>query len=209
MALIFVTSNRHKFEEVREIAAKHGLELEMHDLPLKEVQADEIEEIASQSASDACASFGKPCFVEDAGLFVRALRGFPGPYSSYVFRTLGNSGLLKLMTGVKDRRAEFRSALAYCEPGSKPLVFRGRVTGSVGYEARGSGGFGFDPVFLPDKGDGRTFAEMTIAEKNELSHRAQAVKKFLKWYLEKVEGHLEPKGTAGINPPCAPRKKPF
>jgi len=193
MALIFVTGNRHKFEEVSEIAAKHGLKLEMRDLPCKEIQADELEEIARQSAVDACASLGKPCFVEDAGLFVRALRGFPGPYSSYVFRTLGNSVLLKLMAGVSDRSAEFRSAVGYCEPGSKPSVFQGRITGSVGYEARGSKGFGFDPIFSPDKGDGRTFAEMTIAEKNALSHRAQAIKKFLKWYLKKVGGYPKTK----------------
>jgi len=185
MALIFVTGNRHKFEEVSEIAAKHGLKLEMRDLPCKEVQADELEEIASQSAADACASLGKPCFVEDAGLFVRALRGFPGPYSSYVFRTLGNSGLLKLMAGVSDRRAEFRSAVGYCEPGSKPTVFQGRIRGNIALEARGSKGFGFDPIFLADKGGDRTFAEMTITKKNELSHRAKAIKKFLKWYTQR------------------------
>jgi len=185
MALIFVTGNRHKFEEVGEIAAGHGLKLEMRDLPCKEIQADELEEIARQSAVDACSSLGKPCFVEDAGLFVHALRGFPGPYSSYVFRTIGNDGLLKLMASIGDRRAEFRSAVSYCEPGSKPSVFRGRVKGCIGFEARGSKGFGFDPIFSPDEGDGRTFAEMTITEKNELSHRAQAIKRFLKYYAQR------------------------
>lgn len=185
MALIFVTGNRHKFEEVSEIAAEHGLKLDMRDLPCKEIQADELEEIARQSAVDACSSLGKPCFVEDAGLFVHALRGFPGPYSSYVFRTIGNDGLLKLMASIGDRRAEFRSAVGYCEPGSKPTVFTGKVEGNISPEARGTQGFGFDPIFVPSEGDGRTFAKMTVAEKNVISHRARAIKKFLKWYTQR------------------------
>ena len=185
MALIFVTGNRHKFEEVSEIAAKHGLKLEMRDLPCEEIQADELEEVASQSAVDACTLLGKPCFVEDAGLSVRAFRGFPGPYSSYVFRTMGNDGLLKLMANLNDRRAEFRSAVGYCKPNSKPIIFSGRVRGKIAPRARGSHGFGFDPIFVPSEGGGRTFAEMTVAEKNVISHRARAIKKFLKWYTQR------------------------
>jgi XTP/dITP diphosphohydrolase len=185
MALIFVTGNRHKFEEVSEIAAKHGIKLEMRDLPCEEIQADELEEIASQSAVDACTLLGKPCFVEDAGLFVRALGGFPGPYSNYVFRKIGNDGLLKLMANVKDRRAEFRSAIGYCEPDSKPVIFSGMVRGKITPRARGSHGFGFDPIFLAERGGGRTFAEMKTTKKNELSHRAQAIEKFLKWYIQR------------------------
>ena len=185
MALIFVTGNRHKFEEIGEIAAKQGLKLEMRDLPCKEIQADELEEVARQSAVDACTLLGKPCFVEDAGLFVRALRDFPGPYSSYVFRTIGNNGLLKLTVNMKNRRAEFRSAVSYCKPNSKPLIFSGRVVGKIALRPRGSHGFGFDPIFVPSEGDGRTFAEMAIAEKNALSHRARAAKKFLKWYIQR------------------------
>lgn len=189
MTLIFVTGNRHKFEEVRQIADEYGVELEMRNVRGIEIQADELGDIARSSAVDICALLKRPCFVEDAGLFVRALRGFPGPYSSYVFRTIGNSGLLKLMVGMSDRQAEFRSAVGYCEPGSKPMVFRGRVKGSIGFKVRGSGGFGFDPIFSPDEGAGRTFAEMTIAEKNELSHRAQAIKRFLKYYVQRKKVH--------------------
>lgn len=182
MALIFVTGNRHKFEEVSEIAAKQGLKLEMRDLPCREVQADELEEIARQSAIDACASLGKPCFVEDAGLFVQALRGFPGPYSSYVFRTIGNEGLLRLMVGVINRQAEFRSVVAYCEPRRKPRVFTGKVKGSISLKTRGAQGFGYDPIFLA-KSTGKTFGEMEISRKNKISHRGRSFEKFIKWYL--------------------------
>lgn len=182
MALIFVTGNRHKFEEVSEIAANQGLKLEMRELACREVQADELEEIARQSAIDACASLGKPCFVEDAGLFVQALRGFPGPYSSYVFRTIGNKGLLRLMVGVSNRQAEFRSVVAYCKPRGKPRVFTGKVKGSISLETRGTQGFGYDPIFLA-KHIGKTFGEMKISRKNKISHRGRSFEKFIKWYL--------------------------
>jgi len=127
MALIFVTSNRHKFEEVSEIAVRHNIELEHNNTPYIEIQADELEQVVRPSVQQACALIRKPCFAEDAGLFVRGLRGFPGPYSNFVFRTLGNEGLLKLMSGERDRRAEFRSAVGYWEPGEKPEVFMGKV----------------------------------------------------------------------------------
>lgn len=191
MALIFATGNRHKFKEASELASKYGLELEMRDVNYEEIQADELEEIARHGAEKACALLGRPCFVEDAGLFVRALSDFPGPYSSYVFRTIGNEGLLKLMAGVSDRRAEFRSVVAYCEPSSRPVSFEGKVRGIVTLEARGSRGFGFDPIFAPRGASGRTFAEMAIGEKNKFSHRAKAIEGLLEWYLEKSGGRLE------------------
>jgi len=184
MTLAFVTSNRHKFEEAEKIAQGHGIELEHRDVPYIEIQADDLADVAKPSAQQASALLRAPCFVEDAGLFVRALGGFPGPYSSYVFQTLGNGGLLKLMRGEKDRRAEFRSAVGYCEPGKKPRVFEGKVAGILSPEARGSRGFGFDPIFAASEGDGRTFAEMSTEEKNEMSHRARAIEKFLKWYTK-------------------------
>jgi XTP/dITP diphosphohydrolase len=185
MALIFATSNRHKFEEVRAIAAKHGVKLEMCDVQCDEIQADNLGDIASFSAKEACRILGKLCFVEDAGLFVRALRGFPGPYSNYVFRTIGKEGLLKLMAGVKDRRAEFRSAISYCESKTTLRIFSGKVCGSITTKPKGSQGFGFDPIFTPERGNGRTFAEIPTVEKNKYSHRAKAMRKFLKWYVQK------------------------
>ena len=185
MALIFVTSNRHKLEEASEVAARHGIELQHRDTPYIEIQADKLEDIVRPSAQQACALLGAPCFVEDAGLLIRALRGFPGPYSNFVFKTLGNEGILKLLAGETDRRAEFVSAVGYCEPGQKPEVFTGRVEGTIALESRGTRGFGFDPVFVPSEGDGRTFAEMTTSEKNRLSHRARSLETFFSWHKQK------------------------
>ncbi|MGC8817551.1 MAG: XTP/dITP diphosphatase [Candidatus Hadarchaeum sp.] len=184
MALTFVTSNQHKFQEVSELAVKRGIEVVHYKWRYVEIQADDLEEIARASAKEVSAQLKCPCFVEDAGLFVMALKGFPGPYSNYVFRTLGNSGILKLMSGVNNRDAEFRSAVGYCEPGGEPMVFVGRVEGEIAEQVRGQGGFGFDPIFIPREGDGRTFAEMPVSEKNLFSHRARAVDRFLNWFIE-------------------------
>ena len=187
MRLIFVTGNRYKFEEASELAAGYGLELEQRDTPYIEIQADELEKIVRPGAQQACALLRAPCFVEDAGLFVRVLRGFPGAYSKYVFRTIGNEGVLKLMHGESDRRAEFKSAVGYCELGKKPFVFAGKAGGTITLEPRGSKGFGFDPIFSPDGGGGKTFAELSTSEKNRLSHRGRAVEAFFKWYLHRSE----------------------
>lgn len=184
MALIFVTSNRHKFEEVSELAAKHGIELEQRDTPYIEIQAEKLEDVVRPGVQQACAILKAPCFLEDAGLFVRALRDFPGPYSKFVFRTLGNQGLLKLLSGESDRRAEFRSAVGYCEPGKKPEVFTGKVRGTIAPEAKGAYGFGFDPIFLAENTD-KTFGEMEVWEKNKFSHRARAIEAFFSWYKQR------------------------
>ncbi|KXB02580.1 hypothetical protein AKJ43_01450 [candidate division MSBL1 archaeon SCGC-AAA261D19] len=181
MTLNFVTSNRKKFEEAKLIAESHGIELNHRNVPYVEIQDDRLVEIVKPSAQQACALIGEPCFVEDSGLFVEEMGGFPGPYSSYVYRRLGNGGILKLMEDRENRRAKFMSAVGYCEPGSKPTVFKGMVEGSIAFEPSGSKGFGFDPIFIPDGGGGRTFAEMTSKMKNAFSHRAEAIGKFVKW----------------------------
>lgn len=185
MALIFVTTNRHKFEEAGKIAARHGIEIKRHDAPYIEIQADELEDVVRPGVQQACALLKVPCFAEDAGLFIRAFQGFPGPYSNYVFRTLGNNGMLKLMEGESGRKAEFMSAVGYCEPRQKPEVFMGKVEGTIAPEAMGTLGFGFDPIFVASEGDGRTFAEMSTSEKNRLSHRARALETFFRWYKQK------------------------
>lgn len=185
MAVIFVTTNRYKFEEASELAARHGIEIERRNMPYIEIQADDLEEIIQVGVQQACALLKASCFAEDAGLFIRAFRGFPGPYSNFVFRTLGNEGILKLMANESDRRAEFRAAVGYCEPGQKPKIFAGKVEGTITLEAKGARGFGFDPIFSPNEGDGRTFAEISAAEKNKFSHRARAIEGFFNWLKQR------------------------
>jgi len=187
--VLLASRNVHKYMEAKRIFSAHGLSLALLRVKAPEIQSESLEEIAKFRALHVAREWRLPVISEDAGLFVDALRGFPGPYSSYVYKTIGCKGLLKLMEGVEDRSAQFRSAIAYSDGGSgEPLCFVGAVRGRISTEERGTRGFGFDPIFIPDEGDGRTFAEMSTEEKNAYSHRARAVKSFIKWYLGRLGG---------------------
>ena len=178
----FVTSNIHKFQEARRVLSEYKLATAKLKVEAVEIQDDSLENIAKFSALDAVKNCGLPIFVEDAGLFVEALSGFPGPYSSYVYRTVGTKGILKLMENVEKRDAYFQSVIAFCSPEEEPICFRGKVEGKISVEERGTLGFGYDPIFKPHAGDGRTFAEMATEDKNSYSHRAEALRKFAEWY---------------------------
>jgi XTP/dITP diphosphohydrolase len=183
--VFFATGNIHKFHEARNILTRLDIAVGMLKMKDTEIQSDSLAEIAQTSARDVFKRSSLPVIVEDAGLFVDALKGFPGPYAAYVYKTVGNKGLLKLMEGAENRKARFWSAIAYCDSSSRaPVVFEGEAEGEITVAERvgnGKSGFGFDPVFKPD-GSAKTFAEMTLEEKNCFSHRAKAVRKFAEWY---------------------------
>jgi len=174
----FVTGNIGKVSEVVKMADP-DIKIEQIDYDYPEIQVDELEEVASYGAKHSSQTLGKSIIVEDSGLFIDALGGFPGPYSAYVFKTLGNEGILKLLRGESCRTATFRSVVGYCEPGGEPLLFVGSVDGVITGEMRGEGGFGYDPIFASGE---RTFGEMLLEEKNEISHRRGAFEAFLDWF---------------------------
>jgi XTP/dITP diphosphohydrolase len=178
----FVTSNIHKFQEARRVLSEYKIATAKLKVEAVEIQDDNIENIAKASVLDAVKNCGLPVFVEDAGLFIEALNGFPGPYSRYVYDTVGVNGILKLMKNIEDRGAYFMSVIAFGSPEEQPVCFVGRVEGKISLRKRGTAGFGYDPIFKPLKGDGRTFAEMTTAQKNRFSHRAGALREFAEWY---------------------------
>jgi XTP/dITP diphosphohydrolase len=178
----FVTSNIHKFQEARQVLSEYKLATAKLKVEAVEIQDDSLENIAKFSALDAVKNCGLPVFVEDAGLFVEALKGFPGPYSKYVYNTVGLKGILKLMKNVENRSAYFMSVVAFATPEEQPTCFVGKVEGTISLQERGTKGFGYDPIFVPIERKGRTFAEMTTTEKNMLSHRAGALRKFAEWY---------------------------
>jgi XTP/dITP diphosphohydrolase len=183
--IYFITSNKHKFLEVKDIAEKYDFHIEQLPGEKLEIQSNNLLDIARTAALYAYLRLGKPVLVEDAGLFIEKLNGFPGPYSSYVYKTLGLDGVLKLLEGIEDRRACFRSAsvLVY-----EPYIISaiGEVCGTIIEEPRGSRGFGFDPIFIPE-GSNKTFAEMNVEEKNRYSHRAKAVDKVFKTLKEHLQ----------------------
>ena len=183
--VFFATGNIHKFHEAANIMTELDIAVGMLRVKNIEIQSDSLVEIAQTSVRDAFNRCNLPIVVEDAGLFVDALKGFPGPFAAYAYKTIGNIGLLKLIENVKDRKTQFKSALAYCDSGTEvPLVFRGEANGEVTFVERsgsGNSGFGFDPIFQPDK-SAKTFGEMTLEEKNRFSHRAKAFRNFAEWY---------------------------
>jgi len=183
--VFFATNNINKFNEAHRLLAGYGIAVGMLRVKAAEIQSANLREIAQTSAQDALKRCHLPVIVEDAGLFIDALHGFPGPYAAYAYKTIGNKGLLKLMENVDDRKATFQSVIAYCDSYSgAPMCFEGEVAGKITTEERmgnGKSGFGFDPIFQPS-GSEKTFAEMTIEEKNGFSHRAKAVRKFAEWY---------------------------
>ena len=173
MKLYFVTGNRGKFEEARRILAECGVELEMlPEAPKLEIQSMDVLEVARTAAYTAYLATGKPVVVEDTGLYIDALKGFPGTYAAHVYNTIGIRGVLKLLEGVEDRRARFVTAVVAVVP---PRIVEavGITEGVITGEPRGGSGFGFDPIFEPLGAD-KTFAEMSVEEKNRWSHRGKA-----------------------------------
>jgi XTP/dITP diphosphohydrolase len=162
-----------------------GIAVGMLRVKGKEIQSDNISEIAENCASNAFNLCRIPLIVEDAGLFIDALEGFPGPYSAYVYRTIQNKGILKLMENIQNRKATFCSAIVFYSQETGSQFFEGKTEGEITFTERSNNdnsGFGFDPIFQPEQSK-KTFAEMPLEEKNYVSHRAKAVNKFAKWYI--------------------------
>lgn len=184
MEVLFITSNEGKFREVQSMGEGYGIDVEWHEEKYLEPQGSNLKEIARASAESLTEKLDKPFIIEDSGLFIEGLNGFPGPYSSYVYKTIGNEGINKLVQDIENRKAYFLAVVAYFD-GEKVHTFEGRVDGEIITQIRGEKGFGFDPVFL--YGD-RTFAEMDSQEKNDVSHRRNAFENFFKWLSEDLTG---------------------
>ncbi len=172
--LVFITSNKGKFAEAAVRLAPIGYTVVQQDLGYPEVQADSLQEVAQFGVESVQKRVQSAFFLEDSGLFVSSLAGFPGVYSKYVFLTIGLRGVLQLMKVKTDRTAVFRSVVAYSQPGEETEFFVGECPGTLTYEPQGMGGFGYDPIFIPKGGD-RTFADMTTQEKTRLSHRGKSL----------------------------------
>ena len=176
--LFFVSSNNHKYQEAKIILDSLGINIGYLKSDLEEIQSNSLDAIAMAKARDAFSKFKKPVIIEDDGLFIDSIDGFPGPYSSYVFKTIGTKGILNLLKN--NRKAKFVSIITYCD--KKTLQsFEGKLDGRISKSQEGKG-WGFDPIFIPNNYR-KTFAELN--NKNELSHRYKALKKFSKWYLHK------------------------
>ena len=180
--LFFVSSNADKYREVQAILDSLGIHVGHVRHSLEEIQSHSLEKIAEKKARDAFDLFRIPVIVEDAGLFVQDLGGFPGPFSSYVFQTIGNRGILQLMR--QNRNAMFVSVVAFCSEGVLK-TFGARLSGRISRTQKGKG-WGYDPIFIAG-GEAKTFAQLD--DKDTLSHRFRALKKFSRWYLRMRESN--------------------
>jgi len=179
--VLFASSNTNKYEEAKKILAEFDIELDFFQTDLVEIQDDSLAKIAVQKALNAYDKCKKPVIIEDDGLFIESLSGFPGPYSSYIFNTIGNNGILKLMGDNRD--AQFVAIIAFCDSSNEPTLFESRVAGTISKNIQ-DGGWGYDPIFIPEK-QNKTYAELT--NKNKLSHRYESLKKFASWFNSKRE----------------------
>lgn len=168
--LVFVTSNRGK---VREAEAVLERALDNLALDLPEIQSLDLEEVVRSKVAAAWQQLRRPVLVEDTGLELVGLQGFPGPLIKWLLVSVGPEGIARIAHAFGDSRARAR-CLVCAGDGEAEILGNGVVEGSIAVEPRGSGGFGWDSVFMPDDGGGRTYGEMEEDEKNLISHRRKA-----------------------------------
>tara|TARA_B100002052_G_scaffold291934_1_gene312730 strand:+ start:2476 stop:3075 length:600 start_codon:yes stop_codon:yes gene_type:complete len=186
--ILFLTSNEGKLREAKHALGPKGYEIVSfiggtNNVQLVEIQAKDLVTVAHSKIEQAESYLVNThqidgVMVEDAGFFIDEYPGFPGVYSAHILESLGLEGILRLMHGCKNRGAEFRATIVL-QIESEKIVAQGRCRGHISEEIRGSEGFGYDPLFIPDDGDGRTFAEMTLDEKKVLSHRGNAMERLV------------------------------
>ena len=178
--LSFATSNENKFQEAERILSNLGVQINFFKTILEEMQSDSISDIAQQKAIDAYNRIQKPVIIEDDGLFIESLNGFPGPYSSYAYDTIGNKGIMNLLGNSEVRHAKFVSIIAYCDESLNPKLFESSIPGKISSVIE-EGGWGYDPIFIP-AGESKTYAN--VSDKDKFSHRAASLKKFSNWFLD-------------------------
>ncbi len=174
MKILFATGNPGKLKEVKRRFEREGIEVEQLDAPYPEIQSDSLREVVEHGLKWLGQQHpGKAIMIDDSGLFIDALNGFPGVFSAYALKSMGCAGILKLLDGVENRGAIFQCCAGFVDSGGKIRTASGVVEGEIIYEERGSEGFGYDPIFKPT-GHDLTFAEMPLDEKNKISHRGKA-----------------------------------
>jgi len=190
MKLVFATSNQNKAKEIQQLVPDFIQIITLNDInQVEEIPetSDTIEGNATQKMEYIVANFGIDCFADDTGLEIESLNGEPGVYSARYAGEDKNADnnmnlVLRKMQGVSNRKARFKTVISLSLNGENYL-FEGIVNGEIRNEKVGDAGFGYDPIFEPEKA-GITFAEMNTVEKNQMSHRARAFKKMVDFLAE-------------------------
>ncbi|MBM3232904.1 non-canonical purine NTP pyrophosphatase [Candidatus Pacearchaeota archaeon] len=177
MALCFITGNKNKFLEVKEIIG----DVEQLEMDLPELQSLDSREIITAKLKEALKHHKGPCIVEDTSLSLFALNGFPGPFIKWFMESLGLEGISSLVSRLQNPLAKATTVIGYAASPAEIHFFEGSIDGEI-VQPQGDKKFGWDPIFKP-KGCQMTFAQMTQSEKNDISMRREALKK-LKGFLE-------------------------
>lgn len=172
MKLRLITSNIGKVMEYRDEFNNLGIEMEHFPHSYDEVQASDLQEVVEKGMESLRSEGLSNFIIDDTGLFIESLKGFPGVWSAYVQKTIGNPGIIKLLVG-QSRKAEFRTCIG-CDLDGETIIVTGVCEGYITEGAHGSEGFGYDPIFTHDSE--RTFAELPLDEKNSVSHRGKAIR---------------------------------
>jgi XTP/dITP diphosphohydrolase len=183
MQLIFATNNNHKFSEISDLLGNSFTLLSLKEVGIEEDIPEDLPTIEGNALFKAKYIYGKTgmnVFADDTGLEIEELNGDPGVHSARFagsekdFRA-NTRKVLSLLEGKTNRKAKFKTVIALVLNGSE-FLFEGTVNGIILPEERGTGGFGYDPIFIPE-GENKSFAEMSLNEKNRISHRARAFEK--------------------------------
>lgn len=181
--IYFITGNKGKVVEAQNKFLELNIEVIQKNVGYPEIQAINLEDVALYGAEHIQKRISHPFILEDAGLFIESLNGFPGVYSSYIYHTIGLKGILGLMENFKDRdrKAVFRSVFAFAVSDDKPRLFIGECPGKISTAKAGEYGFGYDPIFIAD-GESKTFAQIKTSEKNKISHRGKSLDKLIDFF---------------------------
>lgn len=177
MEIVFVTSNQNKVREAEQIL---GMKLESISADVPEIQAIQVREVVEDKAKAAYEKIRRPLIVEDTGLYIESLNGFPGALIKWFLKSVGNAGICNLLKGVSPRKAYAETCICFYD-GKELKTFWGRIDGSITESPQGETRFGWDPIFIPE-GYKKSFAELGAEEKNKISMRRKAflgLKEFL------------------------------
>ncbi len=195
MVLLFVTTNRHKFEQARLIFDRHGIAIEHAPMEYDEPKELGIEEVAKHAAKMFADKLKQPVFVDDTSFELAAYPGFPGPHPKFVITTIGFEGIFRLLANMEGprRAALFTSAIGYCEPGSEPMVFVGTLKGAVTDKVycEEMDVMPYQKIFIPE-GEKRPMCMMTEEEKSKIGHRFRAFQKLIDYLQQKERGQAYP-----------------
>ncbi len=182
MELYFVTENKHKFSEMKEMLAACGIKLKQKKMKLQEPDLASQEEVALTKAKQAFAELKRPLIVEDTGVYFNAYRNFPGHLAKRIYESIGFDGLIALIKAAKNKRAYFKTVICYVGKKGKYKIFsgemRGRLIERVVLPKKDR--LPYEKIFVPE-GFKKAVVQLSIREKNKISHRAKATTKLGKW----------------------------